>query len=294
MTNIQRILVAVHNQDDGEIVLEKARQLAAATGASLHVVRVVHEAFAELSIHDIETSNELKTYVLQAEESWLVDLIEPLRKAGLAIESATVWNKAEWQGILDVAGDCDAQLIIKGTATSDEGLLRTPSDWNLLRYAEAPVMLVKPVSWGEHPVVLAAIDAAQDSDEALNLKVLGRAQELADQLGGELHIVSAYPSYDRWADPTTISIEYDAIHKAMRETIEHKIDHLVSIGKARPKAIHTAEGNTDVIIDMTAADVGAQLLVLGTHHHTGARGVIMGNTSEGILHSVRCDVEVLY
>lgn len=294
MAAIERILVSIHNRDDATIVLEKACRLASATRASLHVIRVIYEGFAELSVHDIETSTQLKTALLQAEEVFLEELIAPWRDKGIDMESATIWHKGEWQGILELADDCDAQLIIKGTETDDEGAFRTPDDWNLLRHAPVPVMMIKPVAWGDDPVILAAIDASDDGDEKLNIAILTRAKALAEQLGGELHIVTAYPSYDKWVDPATISIEYDAIHKAIRDAVRQRVEHLVGKAGVKPKAIHIQQGYTHTIIGLTVNTIGAQLLIMGTHHRTGAAGMFLGNTSEEILHTVKCDVEVLH
>ncbi|MEX2328058.1 MAG: universal stress protein, partial [Pseudomonadales bacterium] len=108
---ISNILVVVRCKDDGEIVLDKANEIARLSGAKLHVVRVVHEAFAELSVHDIEISQELKTFLLQAEETMLQELIEPLKTSGAEVESATVWHKSDWEAVLEIAADVSADLI---------------------------------------------------------------------------------------------------------------------------------------------------------------------------------------
>lgn len=291
---IGKILVVIKHRDDGEIVLEKAHTLAAHARASLHVIRVVHEAFAELSIHEIEKSQELKTFFLQAEETFLEELIEPYQSSSVELESATIWHKSEWQGILDVAEDCDADLIIKGTDAPGDQSIHAPSDWNLLRHTEVPVMLMKPVNWAENPVILAAIDATVDEDEHLNLRILTRARHLAHALGGRLHVVNSYPSVEHWVGPITVVVDFDSVRRQVSTEIEDKVNALLDKTEIVAEKIHTVEGDPDVAIEQVVEAAGAELVVMGTHHRAGARGMVMGNTSEKILYKVRSDVEVLH
>lgn len=291
---IGKILVVIKHRDDGEIVLDKAHRLAAHAEASLHVIRVVYEAFAELSVHEIEKSQELKTFFLQAEETFLEELIEPYANSAVELESATIWHKSEWQGILDVAEDCDADLIIKGTDTPGDHSVHTPSDWNLLRHTEVPVMLMKPVNWVDNPIILAAVDATVAEDENLNLRILTRARHITHALDGRLHVVNSYPSVEHWVGPITVVVDFDNVRKQASTEIEDKVNALLRKTQIEAERVHAVEGDPDVAIEQVVEETGAELVVMGTHHRAGARGMVMGNTSEKILYRVRSDVEVLH
>ena len=78
MKNISSILAVVNNKDDGEVVINKARTIAKFSGARLQVLKVVYEGFVDLSIHEVSKSHELKTFLMQAEESFLEDLLDLL------------------------------------------------------------------------------------------------------------------------------------------------------------------------------------------------------------------------
>ncbi len=293
MAELENILVVVKSKDDGEIVLDKAHHLAKASGAALHVISVVHEDYADLSVHDEKTAAEIKDYVRRSGESLLEELIEPLLGGETPIESACIWNKYQWQGVLDVARDIGADFIVKGTDYPATELVRTPSDWNLLRHADVPVMLVKPINWQGSPVILAAIDATEESDEQLNKRVLERAADLATTLGGAMHVVDVYPSVEHWVGPITLAIDFDAVRSKLDKEITAKVGKMLEELGLEPARVHTREGHTEEEIHRTANETGTEILVMGTHRRTGADGVILGNSSEKIIHAVRCDVEVL-
>jgi hypothetical protein len=80
--DIENLLIVINDQDDGEIVLQKAQSLSANTSATLHVVQIIYEGFAELSIHDVEHSHELKDYLMTTATDWLEHLVAPLRDTG--------------------------------------------------------------------------------------------------------------------------------------------------------------------------------------------------------------------
>jgi universal stress protein E len=291
---IQRILVAIHDRDDGEIVLEKAHHLARHEGAALEIIRIIHEEYAELSIHDIEQSQELKTFLLQAEETYLEEIIEPFLGRGVDIESATVWHKSKWEAILDVARDSRVDLIIKSTDFPVQDVGRTPADYNLLRHSDVPVMMIKPINWMDAPVVLAALDATIDEDEDLNLRILNRADQLSKALEAELHVVNTFPSVEHWVGPVTVVIDFDRVRETVKKEITSRINTLANKLNIKPDKVHTSEGEAHTRIQETVEQTGAEVVVMGTHRRTGSYGVVMGNTSEKILHSIRSDVEILH
>ena len=79
MSSIRNILVAVNDESDAPYTLEKALRLAGATGARVHVVRVVYEGIADLSAAAIDGSRDLKSFLLQSAEAELEDLVERAR-----------------------------------------------------------------------------------------------------------------------------------------------------------------------------------------------------------------------
>jgi len=291
-SGINTILVVVRGRDDGEIVIDKAHRLARSAGATMHVISVAHEDFADLSVHDDKTREDIKTYVCQAGETVLEELLEPLSGGGVDTESACIWNKYEWHGILEVAEQIGADFIIKGTDPAKHGV-RTPSDWNLLRHAEIPVMLVKPVNWVDAPVILATIDATVHEDRELNQRVLKRSNDIATALGGSVHVISVYPSVEHWVGPITLAINFDTVRAQVHQDISRQVNEMVSELRLDVAHVHTREGHTEEEIQKAVEETGAEILVMGTHHRSGAKGVVLGNTSEKILHTVRADVEVI-
>jgi universal stress protein E len=58
--------------------------------------------------------------------------------------------------------------------------------------------------------------------------------------------------------------------------------------------LHLEEGQTAPVLAKLVEDAEASLLVVGTHAREGVRGVLLGNTSERILHAVDCDVVTVH
>ena len=79
MQSINNILVVLSDAQDAPYVLEKVQVLATASNAKVHVVRVIYEGVAELSTSAIEDSARLKTFILEAAESVLEEMLDPWR-----------------------------------------------------------------------------------------------------------------------------------------------------------------------------------------------------------------------
>jgi universal stress protein E len=296
MQTIDNILVELDDDKDAPYVLEKVQILAEASGAKVHVVRVIYEGIAELSTNVIEDSAKLKTFILEAAESALEDLVDPWRNKFPDLETATIWNSRSWEGILHTAEAVQASLIVKGASRHQKfgDVVRTPDDWNLLRHSSIPVMLVKPQAWVAQPVLLCALDVFDDSHQDINLALLKEGDALAKILGGELHVVCTYPMFEPWVGELGATTSYDDLRKSIEGDIIQRVDGIAGLAGVKFKMLHAEEGHATHAIGAVAEETGAELLLLGTHARAGVPGLLLGNTSERILHVVATDVLTMH
>ncbi len=296
---INNLLVVVDDALSVPYLMEKALRIAG-TDTQVHVVHVIYEGVADISTSAVEDSARLKTFILEAAETELEDELENWRGRFRKMESATLWNPRTWEAVLHAAENSGADLILR--ATSEQAgvgdrvvsVLRTPDEWNLLRHATVPVMLVKAAAWPKEPVVVCSLDVFDDSHEGLNRKALSEARMLADLLGGDLDIVYAYPLFEPWVGELGAIKSYAEIKAAVEEDARSRTSELTDAAGVSYRHLHLEEGPTAPVLAALVEDAEAALLVVGTHAREGVRGVLLGNTSERILHAVDCDVVTVH
>jgi universal stress protein E len=295
MRSIRNILVSVNDAADAPHTLEKALRLAAASGARVHVVRVIYEGIADLGAAAIDASRDLKSFLLQAAESYLEELVESSRGQLPNLDTVTLWNVRTWEGILHAAERVEADLILKGAAFESGvgAALRTPDDWNLLRQARVPVLLVKADAWVSEPVVLCALDVFDDGHRTMNQEVLRRARQFTDLLGGELDIVVAYPLFEPWVGELGALKSYDELRQGIEAEIRERVVGLAGDSGIEYRRLIADEGHAVQVIGRLVEDDEAQLVVIGTHARAGIQGVLLGNTAERVLHAVPVDVATI-
>jgi universal stress protein E len=293
--SIKNLLVVVDDALSMPYLLEKAGQLAEAS-TNVHVVRVIYEGVADISTVAIEDSARLKSFILEAAEAALEDALEKVSSQFPRLESATLWNPRTWEATLHAAENVQADLIIRATGEQQSvgervaSVVRTPDEWNLLRHAPVPVMLVKAAAWRPESVVLGAIDVFDDSHSDLNRRVLNRAAALARQLGADLDLVYAYPLFEPWVGELGAVKSYAEIKLAVEEDARRRVTQLTDELGISYRHLLLEEGATAPVLARLVEEADAELLVVGTHAREGVRGVLLGNTSERILHAVDCDV----
>ena len=314
MLGVERILVAL-SQDEAHqnhknalsdasrqqilqsntVVLEKAAALANAADASVEVINVVYSPIAEMLVNETEQNKALKTYVQRAAEAWLDDQLDGIRHQVKSLTVATLWNKDEWQGILHAAEAAGADLIIKATpARHSAGLsVRTPQDWNLLRHATIPVMLIKPDAWIKHPIIMAAIDVLNDSQFELNKRILLEADSLTSILGGELAIVSTYPMMAPWTGPAAVGVDFEQLRNDIEHLARRALERLTRAAEVNYNYLYLEEGQPAMRVRALVEETNAEMLVMGTMGRTGIKSLVIGNTAETILNETHCDAVVL-
>jgi len=293
--SIKNLLVVVDDALSMPYLLEKAQQLSG-DATSVHVVQVIYEGVAEISTAAIEDSARLKSFILESAETQLEDQLEKVRSRFHALESATLWNARTWEGVLHAAANVDADLILKATEEEQSAgekvasVIRTPDEWNLLRHSQVPVMLVKAAAWPDDTTVICALDVFDEGHASLNREVLQWSGHLAGLLGADLDLVYAYPLFEPWVGEFGAVKSYADIKASVEEDARARTNALVDATGVKFRHLHLEEGHTAPVLARLVEDAGAALLVVGTHAREGVKGVLLGNTSERILHAADCDV----
>lgn len=295
MNKMKNVLVVVNRSDDAKYVLEKAQLLSSAARATAHVIRVVYDDVVESSIPKGEDAQRLKTFIMEAEETFLEELVDPYRAKFENIETATIWNKKQWEGVIDVARDLEIDLIIKAANVESrlQEVIHTPDDWNVLRHARCPAMLVKAQAWVREPAIVAAVNVLEEEHESLNRRILSYARDLTRVLGGELHVVNAFPLFEPWVGELGAAYDYVSIKREVEAEVDQRVRSIADEEDVDYRFLHIREGKAPMVISDLCEETNAELVVMGTAARGGVRGLVIGNTSEAVLHAVNTDVVTL-
>lgn len=131
--------------------------------------------------------------------------------------------------------------------------------------------------------VLVAVDLTSDSDQ-----VLQRAVDIAERNGAALQLIHVIEivSFAYGGDvPMDLTSLQEQIDKHARERIKSKA---AALNYPVEDSV-IATGNTEEEIHQHAARVGADLIVIGSHGRHGL-ALLLGSTSNGVLHGAKCDI----
>jgi nucleotide-binding universal stress UspA family protein len=191
-------------------------------------------------------------------------------------------------------------LVMVGEPGGDTAALPQPSSgvMHLLRKCPTPVWVMHP-SLATEVRILALVDPDPGDPvrDGLNDLVLELATSLARRMDGELHVGHAWTMEGEATLRTSPIVELpgrivdvmvsdtEAFHRDQLNVLADR-HHLDGLGAS----IHMVSGEPGVILSRLADRLDIGLIVMGTVGRTGLKGLIMGNTAETILRSVRCSV----
>lgn len=286
-----RVLIANDKLEGLDLALPKAAMIEHYSGVAIEVVQVLYDTIAEEPdkiLPAAERANLIEG-LKAAERNGLRRLIEPFEDKVADISTRVVWEKNAAQGILGAVDGAD--LLIKPISRHQALIdrLHAPLDWSLTRSAPCPVLISKK-AWTDPNVVLAALDAGDESHQTLNRAILATASALSRILGCDLQVVSAYPSLGQSVSELQVATDYDGIKEDMRETRQALIDALIAELDAPVSQVHLLEGHARDTIPALANEMSAVLTVLGTAARRGLSQLLLGNTAEAIIGSLDGDL----
>jgi universal stress protein E len=197
MQPIRHILVIVDPAAALRPCVAKAARLARATGATLELFVCDHAA--ELFSNRFGRDDVLQLAVARRRaelDTLLRELAEPLRTAGMKVQTDMAFQEPLHLGVVSKALACGADLVVKDTHyhAAAQRALFTNTDWHLIRECPVPLLLTKPSSWSSRIRIAAALDPAHVDDKpaALDRSLLDATEQLAAALQGAAFAVHAF------------------------------------------------------------------------------------------------------
>jgi universal stress protein E len=300
MVKYRNILVYIDPTQEEQPALQRAVEIAEKEKeAKITLFLSCYDLTYEMtSLSSIEERHAMQSLVIKESQDWLNTLAAPYIESGLKIKSQVQWHNRPFQAAIQLVLEEGFDLLIKSTHPHSQlsAILFTPTDWNLLRKCPVPLLLVKAKSWPQNGIILCAIDCKNNEDTEhndLSDSILAEASAIASMTGSQVHLVNAYPS-----PPMNIMMELPEFNPIHYEDGLKKI-HQEALNKyAKKYAIdvkntHLYQGLPEDVISSVAAELNADLVVLGTVGRTGLGATLIGNTAEQVIDKLNSDLLAL-
>ena len=268
MTPLNIMLVVYDPTREEQPALERVAKIAETAGASVHVFACIYYKEAAKSA---DHAGDIR-HLLAGQQAVLDEAVAPLKELDIDVSSEVEWDKDWYHAVVRASLRHSADIVLKSSFRHSTGkrLLKSTSDWTVMRECQCPVLLVKAREPREVRRVLAAIDisATQEAYERLNEKSIHFSNRILEQSGADVHFVNAFQDVRVMPDKQKLIDEWGI----------------------EPDKIHIKMGKPEKIIVDSAKHLDATLVVVGNSARSGILAAIVGNTVEKILDKLECDV----
>ena len=273
-----RFLVASDLSPRADLAVDRAAQLAGATGARLGVLHVINDLPADL----VDDFRQRVHHVLSSQ-------IAAARKLAPLEAEVEIAVGGGDDRILATADRDQVDLIICGDHRPFEGSdrwLGSTMD-RVLRHGRHAVLVVKQPARAPYARPLVAVDLSETSARAL-------AYAMRLLPGATLGVVHAYQiPYAGIPKPRMVA---GAVAAGVRSEEGQRLAEWLK--QFEPLAAETGchldprleRGDAEAIVVKQATETAADLVVLGTHGRTGVRQALLGSVAAGLIGHLRTDV----
>ncbi len=282
------ILAATALGGASEEALRQAHEIAVAMSRPLVAVHVLPEIagvqplFPELHRLELEQARRTGEIARTAmAEQWTRAVGSPPEDSALHLASGTPHSV-----VLQHAEAIGAGLIVVGSGSFEAGTSFGGVAERIVRDAHCPVLIAKPRRPGP---VLAATDF---SDPGLPAVRWGEAE--ANRRGTKLTVLHAVDLYVSQVASPELNLPEVSLQliEARRADGRARLEKLQQ--ERKPSGgTRLLEGPAQDAIVTAAEQLGADLVVIGTHGRTGFRRLALGSVAEGVVRRAPCSVLVV-
>ncbi len=288
MLNLKKVIVVIDPHSESQPGLQKVLQLAKFMDFDLKLIACEYTQYlVEGYYFNAVDVLGLRNEYLEERKVMLEELAEPLRANGLVVETEAFWAHPGHETIVAEVESFQADLVVHHTRRHG-AILRmflTNDDWQLVRYCQVPLLLVKENLWKETPAILAAVDPmhSRHKPDGLDHKILRVAGDVAERVQGDVFAVHSHSQIP-------LSGTYpDQAKKEHREAFENLMKDF-DIPTVRQ---HLLEEAPEFALRQLERDLSIDVVVMGAISRNILSDVFIGNTTEKVLDYLESDVLVI-
>ena len=169
-----RILAVLDPLEVRHLALERLKELPPDSDLDIHVALFNEGVFAGLPVKADKTA-------------WLQEQVRPYIAAGYKITTELVPFQQLYKAVVDTAEKHDVDFVVKPMRrhTLFQNVIRTSTNWNLIRHCPYPLLLVSELDSIKSKPIISAVDvcSGEDNHDELNNIVLDQAKLMARIVG---------------------------------------------------------------------------------------------------------------
>ena len=135
----------------------------------------------------------------------------------------------------------------------------------------------------QYKKILVTIDLSEDSTP-----VVQRGQAIAANNQAELHLIHVIEPLS-FAYGGDIPMDFSGIQDEIHQQASHQMERFAQSNNIDEAHEHIVLGKPEVEIHSRAKELGADLIVIGSHGRYGL-ALMLSSTANGVLHGATCDV----
>ncbi|MEW6679194.1 MAG: universal stress protein [Pseudomonadota bacterium] len=266
---IARVLVATDGSEYSAGAIRTALAVAGHCGASVTGMSV--------ALYNPEYSTLVPNLGEEAEKRAREALVSFTEAVGDGAQTLTVEAADPAQGIVEGTRQVDADVVVMGRR-GKRGLARMmvgDATAKVIGHADCAVLVCPRAARLWEKRILLATDGSAHSEAAA-----GTAGHLAKRFNLPVTVVSV------------ITSSHSAARRAEAEkAVNAKVERMRAQGVTVEGLIE--EGRPDEAIVKAAEDVGADLIIMGSHGRTGLTKILLGSVAERVIGQAHCPVLVV-
>lgn len=287
MDPVRSIVVPTDFRPLSRAAARRAATLAAATGASVHLVHVLRFPLIATP-YEVTVPGAVWEAVRSAAQDEMQTARKTIEEAGVSQVTGEMDQSPDPVDLISKAvREHEADLVVMGTH-GRVGLRHTilgSVAERTLRRIECPVWVVKEdPDEADAPIerILLATDFSIHADGAAEA-----ARDLAGRLGASIDVVHAIDFPADYLFPLETKLE-GKIRAAAATRLEALQGSLQEAGV--PVEVHLRRGRASEVVSEAAESLDSQLIVMGRRGNSGLTSVLLGSVAERTLRAAPCSV----
>jgi universal stress protein E len=290
----QNILLATDFSECAAFGLRTAVALARKLEAKLTLAHVVRDLPGAFATFDYGTGWQITPEELERIQKALVDDAHQ-RLQALAAEqhspdveiAVKILTGVPYLAVNEAVTDDGCDLVVVGTRgmSTIKRVFVGSTATRLARTCPAPVWIARCGFPGDGQSILVPLDFSPVGE-----RLLGIAASLASTLGAQLHLLHVYDVEELYGVPPLSEDTRAELSQYRRYARRAALEKLEQSLKAQgidhgTATLHVVQGVPAQVIESTAQEVDAGLIVMGSIGRSGMSGLLIGNTAEKVLHT---------